>query len=87
MAGSSVRGALASLTIAIPRGILLKVAGWAMVAHVAFTEPWYLGGIFGLFLIGASTTKDFADIVKQSQLVVDTRNATKGIDAANIVRC
>jgi len=30
---------------------------------------------------------DFSDIVKRSRLVVDTRNATKGIKAANIVRC
>jgi UDP-N-acetyl-D-glucosamine dehydrogenase len=30
---------------------------------------------------------DFADIVSKARLVVDTRNATKGIDAANIVRC
>ena len=25
-------------------------------------EPWFIGTIFGLFLLGASTTKDFADI-------------------------
>ena len=55
-------GMAANLTIAIPRGVLLKVAGWAMVAHVWFTEPWFIGAIFGLFLIGASSTKDFADI-------------------------
>ena len=30
---------------------------------------------------------DYKAIVEQSQLVVDTRNATKGIDAAKIVRC
>ena len=59
---TKVRGMLANFTIAIPRGILLKVAGWAMVAHVAFTEPWYIGGVIGLFLIGAASTKDFADM-------------------------
>jgi 4-hydroxybenzoate polyprenyltransferase len=59
---TKVRGMAANLTIAIPRGVLLKVAGWAMVARVGFAEPWYLGAIFGLFLIGASSTKDFADI-------------------------
>lgn len=59
---TKVRGMLANLTIAIPRGILLKVAGWAMVASVWFTEPWYIGTIFGLYLIGAASTKDFADI-------------------------
>jgi 4-hydroxybenzoate polyprenyltransferase len=25
-------------------------------------EPWFIGTIFGLFVLGASTTKDFADI-------------------------
>jgi UDP-N-acetyl-D-glucosamine dehydrogenase len=30
---------------------------------------------------------DYADIVKKAKLVIDTRNATKGIEATNIVRC
>jgi UDP-N-acetyl-D-glucosamine dehydrogenase len=30
---------------------------------------------------------DYADIVEKAKLVVDTRNATKGIAAAHIVRC
>ena len=30
---------------------------------------------------------DYSRIVRESQLVVDTRNATKGIEAANLVRC
>jgi UDP-N-acetyl-D-glucosamine dehydrogenase len=30
---------------------------------------------------------DYASIVEKAKLVVDTRNATKGIDAAHIVRC
>jgi len=30
---------------------------------------------------------DYKAIVEQSQLVVDTRNATKGIDSPKIVRC
>lgn len=30
---------------------------------------------------------DYQKIVEKAKLVVDTRNATKGIDAANIVRC
>jgi 4-hydroxybenzoate polyprenyltransferase len=44
-------GIWANVTIAIPRGVLLKVAGWTSVKT-----------IFGLFLLGASTTKDFADM-------------------------
>jgi 4-hydroxybenzoate polyprenyltransferase len=55
-------GIWANLTIAIPRGVLLKVAGWSAVKTVVAVEPWFIGGIFGLFLLGASTTKDFADM-------------------------
>ena len=33
------------------------------------------------------TQYDYAEIVNKAKLVVDTRNATKGIQAANIVRC
>ncbi len=55
-------GIWANLTIAIPRGVLLKVAGWSAVKTVFGVEPWYIGAIFGLFLLGASTTKDFADM-------------------------
>jgi chlorophyll/bacteriochlorophyll a synthase len=53
---------LANLTIAIPRGCLLKVAGWSMVASALHVEPWFIGGVFFLFLVGASSTKDFSDM-------------------------
>ncbi|MCB9478802.1 MAG: UbiA family prenyltransferase [Deltaproteobacteria bacterium] len=56
------RGWWANFTIAIPRGILLKVAGWSTVKHVGALEPWYIGLLFGLFLLGASSTKDFSDM-------------------------
>jgi 4-hydroxybenzoate polyprenyltransferase len=56
------RGIWANVTIAIPRGVLLKVAGWSSVKTMLGLEPWYIGAIFGLFLLGASTTKDFADM-------------------------
>jgi 4-hydroxybenzoate polyprenyltransferase len=55
-------GIWANVTIAIPRGVLLKVAGWSAVKTILGVEPWFIGGIFGLFLLGASTTKDFADM-------------------------
>ncbi len=55
-------GIWANVTIAIPRGVLLKVAGWSSVKTMMGVEPWYIGAIFGLFLLGATTTKDFADM-------------------------
>jgi geranylgeranylglycerol-phosphate geranylgeranyltransferase len=52
----------ANLTIAIPRGMLLKVAGWTMVARAGHAEPWFIGAIFMFFLLGAASTKDFSDM-------------------------
>lgn len=53
---------LANLTIAVPRGCLLVVAGWTALRSVYDAEPWIIGAVFGLYIFGAATTKDFADI-------------------------
>ncbi|MFN3532890.1 MAG: UbiA family prenyltransferase [Candidatus Brocadia sp.] len=55
-------GIVANITIAIPRGVLLKVCGWSTVKTIYKYEPWLIGLIFGLFLLGATSTKDFSDI-------------------------
>jgi 4-hydroxybenzoate polyprenyltransferase len=55
-------GLWANVTIAVPRGCLLKVAGWSMVGSVLHVEPWFIGLIFLLFLLGATTSKDFSDM-------------------------
>jgi len=52
----------AALTIAVPRGALLKVAGWAVLGSIWQSEPWLIGSVYGFFLLGASATKDFSDI-------------------------
>jgi len=52
----------ANLTIAVTRGGLLKVAGWSFAASVAVWEAWAIGGVFALFLLGTTSTKDFADM-------------------------
>jgi geranylgeranylglycerol-phosphate geranylgeranyltransferase len=52
----------ANFTIAVTRGGLLKVAGWSFVASVLTGEAWAIGGIFALFLLGATSTKDFSDM-------------------------
>jgi 4-hydroxybenzoate polyprenyltransferase len=52
----------ANLTIAVTRGGLLKVAGWSFIATVLCAEAWAIGGVFALFLLGATSTKDFSDM-------------------------
>lgn len=58
--------ALANVTIATPRGFLLPVAGWMAVSAprgdaVPF-DAWFLAAASGLFVVGAATTKDYADM-------------------------
>ena len=53
---------LANFWIAVPRGTLLIVSGWASVRDIWNREIWVLGAIFGLFVFGATTTKDFSDV-------------------------
>ena len=52
----------ANFTIATPRGFFLRVAGWSVIRGPDPVEPWYIGSIFFLFLLGAASTKDFADM-------------------------
>jgi UDP-N-acetyl-D-glucosamine dehydrogenase len=46
-----------------------------------------LGRYDAVLIITDHSSYDYAYIVRESQLVVDTRNATKGIMASNVVRC
>ena len=53
---------LSNLWIAIPRGLLLMVSGWASVRDIWEKDIWFIGGVLGLFVFGATTTKDFSDV-------------------------
>jgi UDP-N-acetyl-D-glucosamine dehydrogenase len=46
-----------------------------------------LGQYDAVVIVTDHSSYDYRAIVKESQLVVDTRNATKGMDSAKIVRC
>ncbi len=46
-----------------------------------------LGQYDAVMIVTDHTSFDYKAIVAQSKLVVDTRNATKGIEAANILHC
>lgn len=52
----------ANLTIALPRGLFLKVAGWSVLVTIWHWEPWLIGSCFFFFLLGAASTKDFSDL-------------------------
>lgn len=72
----------ANFTIAVTRGGLLKVAGWSFVASVALWEPWTIGSVFALFLLGATSTKDFSDMVGDREHGVVTLPIRFGVGPA-----
>jgi 4-hydroxybenzoate polyprenyltransferase len=53
---------LANATIATPRGLLLVLAGWAVGGGFLRQEAWVLGALAWLYIFGAASTKDFADV-------------------------
>ncbi len=72
-----------NVIIALVRGELLQVAGWAVVSSVLDTwEPWCVGLIFFLFLAGAATTKDFADVEGDRAAGCLTLPVKYGVDAS-----
>jgi len=75
-------GFLANITIAIPRGTLLIVAGWSTVKDIQQMEPWLIGGLFGLYMLGAVSTKDFSDMKGDEQLGCRTLPVIYGIRSA-----
>jgi 4-hydroxybenzoate polyprenyltransferase len=75
-------GIWANVTIAVPRGLWLKVAGWGMVASIACWEAWWIGLVFGLFLLGASSTKDFSDMRGDAASGVHTLPVKYGVRRA-----
>lgn len=75
-------GIWANVTIAIPRGVWLKVAGWGMVASVWHAEAWWIGLVFGLFLLGSASTKDFSDMKGDAASGVRTLPVKHGVRRA-----
>jgi UDP-N-acetyl-D-glucosamine dehydrogenase len=46
-----------------------------------------LGSYDAVVIVTDHTTYNYKEIVEQSKLVIDTRNATKGIVSEKILRC
>jgi 4-hydroxybenzoate polyprenyltransferase len=56
-------GILANIAMAVPRGFLMIVGGWVAISPDKWADPtpWLIGFIIFLFVVGAASTKDFAD--------------------------
>ena len=73
---------ISNIAIALPRGAFLIVAGWSVNKSIFNIEPWFIGLIFVLYLMGAATTKDFSDIKGDSQFEIRTLPVIYGPEKA-----
>jgi geranylgeranylglycerol-phosphate geranylgeranyltransferase len=73
---------LSNIFIAIPRGMLLIVAGWSITKSIFSIEPWFIGLIFALYLMGAASTKDFSDIEGDRRFGIKTLPVIYGPEKA-----
>jgi 4-hydroxybenzoate polyprenyltransferase len=73
---------ISNMIIAIPRGVLLIAAGWSSVKSVCYPEPWFIGSIFGLYILGAASTKDFSDIKGDKKYGIKTLQVVFGVKKA-----
>lgn len=57
-------GILANIAMAVPRGFLMIVGGWVSILpdQPFAPTPWLIGLVLFLFVVGAASTKDFADV-------------------------
>jgi 4-hydroxybenzoate polyprenyltransferase len=57
-------GILANIAMAVPRGIMMIVGGWIAIKPDQWNNPtpWLIGLVMFLFVVGAASTKDFADV-------------------------
>ncbi|MCD6461394.1 MAG: UbiA family prenyltransferase [Thermoplasmata archaeon] len=73
-----------NLTIALARGALLPMAGWVVVPGAdAFDPPIMAVAVFlGVFLLGASATKDFGDVEGDRKYGMETLPIHYGLERA-----
>jgi 4-hydroxybenzoate polyprenyltransferase len=53
---------MSNISIAFARGLLGFVAAWTIFGDVTNPTPWVIGGIMFIYLVGATTSKDFTDM-------------------------
>lgn len=63
---------VSNLAIGFARGPLLIMAGWSMFGDIWNPTPWFIGLIIMVYLLGASTSKDFTDMKGDAEFGMNT---------------
>ena len=70
---------LSNLTIAVARGMLILMAGYA-AARPLGAQIWALASVPGIYLLGAASTKDFSEVKGDSKFGIRTLPVVYGAE-------
>lgn len=76
---------VSNITIAIARGLLGFLAGWSIFGDPTNPTPWVIGGILCIYLVGATTSKDFTDVEGDSKYGMRTLPVVYGPKRAALI--
>ena len=76
---------LSNISIAFGRGCLGFVAAWTLFADPLSPTPWIIGGIMFIFLVGATTSKDFTDVEGDRRYGMNTLPVVYGSRKAALI--
>ncbi|MCJ2540241.1 MAG: geranylgeranylglycerol-phosphate geranylgeranyltransferase [Candidatus Thermoplasmatota archaeon] len=76
---------VSNITIAFARGGLGFMAGWTIFGDPSNPTPWVIGGILMIYLVGATTSKDFTDAEGDSKYGMRTLPVVYGPKRAALI--
>jgi 4-hydroxybenzoate polyprenyltransferase len=76
---------VSNISIALARGLLGFVAAWSIFGDPSDPTPWVIGGILFIYLVGATTSKDFTDIEGDREFGMRTLPVVYGPKRAALV--
>lgn len=76
---------VSNLTIAFARGGLGFLAGWTIFGDPTHPTPWVIGSILFIYLVGATTSKDFTDVLGDGKYGMRTLPVVYGPKRAALI--
>jgi 4-hydroxybenzoate polyprenyltransferase len=76
---------ISNVSIAFARGLLGFIAAWTIFGDPSDPTPWVIGGILFIFLVGATTSKDFTDVEGDAKFGMRTLPVVYGPHKAALI--
>ena len=76
---------ISNISIAFARGLMGFVAAWTIFGNPSDPTPWVIGGILFIYLVGATTSKDFTDVEGDAKFGMRTLPVVYGPKRAALI--